>query len=134
MGCACKATVLVVDDDDDLRACTAQMLTFEGYRAIEAAGASEAIGVLSKHEVDVLLTDIRMPGLSGFVLAEQARRIQPDLCVIYCTGIIPDGQWDHQRNGAVVLKPYDGDRIASAIREVMGKDRQEPRKASHPDV
>jgi DNA-binding NtrC family response regulator len=62
---SCKATVLVVDDDAELRDITAQMLTVEGYRAMEANGASEAVGVLSKHEVDVLLTDFGCRGSAG---------------------------------------------------------------------
>src|SRR5271166_305164 len=82
MGCA-KATVLVVDDDAEVRATTAAMLLAEGYWPVEAGGASQAIELLLKHNVDVLFTDLRMPGLSGFVLAREAKRFQPHLHVIF---------------------------------------------------
>src|SRR5438067_128940 len=108
MGYAYKATVLVVDDDAEVRQTTAGMLVEDGYQTIEADGACEAIDLLSRHDVDVLLTDIHMPGLSGFALAQQAKRLKPDLMVLYKTGFIPPSMWDQRRNGAVLRKPYSG--------------------------
>ena len=128
MGRACKATVLVVDDDAEVRFTTVQMLIVEGYRAMEASGASEAVRVLSKHDVDVLLTDIRMPGLSGFVLAQQARRVQPHLRVIFTTGRISQAQWD-QRNGTVLRKPYRRDQLDAEIMKAIGGNTLEPPNA-----
>ena len=98
------------------------MLAEGGYRALEADGASAAIDRLSTDEVDVLLTDIRMPGLSGFVLAQQAKRLRPNLYVIFTTGVIPQSQWDDRRNGAVLRKPYSGAQLLAEIKRVIGAD------------
>ncbi len=122
MGDVSKATVLVVDDDADVRHIAVEMLAEGGYRALEADGASAAIDRLSTDEVDVLLTDIRMPGLSGFVLAQQAKRLRPNLYVIFTTGVIPQSQWDDRRNGAVLRKPYSGAQLLAEIKRVIGAD------------
>jgi CheY-like chemotaxis protein len=120
MGYADKRTVLVVDDDPDLRLVTAEMLVENGYHTIAADGASEAIDLLSRHDVDVLLTDIHMPGLSGFALAEQAKRLKPDLLVIFTTGFIPQSMWDQRRSGAVLRKPYSGRQLFAEITRLTG--------------
>ena len=126
MGCSSKATVLIVDDDAELRDITTQMLTAEGYRTMEADGASEAIGVLSHHDVDVLLTDVRMPGLSGLVLAQQAKRLQPNLQVIFISGCVSLRAWDGHRNGTVLFKPYHIRQLDREIMKALGQARQEP--------
>jgi DNA-binding NtrC family response regulator len=118
-GDTAKATVLVVDDDADVRELAVEMLADGGYRAIGAGGASEAIDRLSREEVDVLLTDIRMPGLSGFVLAQQAKRLRANLAVVFTTGVIPPSQWDERRNGAVLRKPYSGEQLLAAVERVV---------------
>jgi len=61
-----------------------------------------------------------LPGLSGFVLAQQAKRLKPDLMVIFTTGFIPQSQWDHRRNGAVLRKPYSGRQLIAEITRVTG--------------
>jgi DNA-binding NtrC family response regulator len=123
MGCAYKAAVLIVDDDAELRALTAEMLAVEGYRTMEADGASEAIFVLSKQDVDVLLTDVRMPGLSGILLAQQAKRIQPKLHVIFTTGAISLRQSDAQRHGTFLFKPYHARQLDFTITKALGEAR-----------
>jgi len=119
MAYAHKATVLIVDDDAEVRQVTRQILSNDGYLSIEASGACEAIDLLSRHEVDVLLTDIRMPGLSGFGLAREAKRLKPDLSVIFTTGFIPQSQWDEQRNGAVLRKPYRGQQLLAEVTKAV---------------
>ncbi|MFO0714879.1 MAG: response regulator [Sandaracinus sp.] len=80
------ATVLVVDDEPLVRRAVARSLRGIGYTVIEASSGEEALGVLSKTEVDVLLTDVTMPHLSGRELAERAGSIHPRMPVVFMSG------------------------------------------------
>lgn len=86
-------TILLVDDDDAVRAAIARLLRFSGFAVIEAANAGEAL-ILSEDatlDIRLLLTDVRMPRVDGLHLAERLRRNQPTLRVIYMTGHDPEG-------------------------------------------
>lgn len=65
---------LVVDDEEDLRYLLRFELEAEGYDVVEAAGGSEALEVLDRQEVDLVLLDLSMPGLDGFAVLEEMRR------------------------------------------------------------
>lgn len=83
-------TVLVVDDDAPLRKVVSQILTRAGQRVLEAADGLSALEVLAAEEVDVLLADVVMPGMSGYELAERARALRPSLAVVTMSGYPPD--------------------------------------------
>ena len=80
--------ILVVDDDQLVRDMTLRRLTKLGYRAIAAASGAEALEALaSGADIDLLLTDIRMPGgLHGPALAKEARRLRPQIKVLFVSG------------------------------------------------
>ncbi|MBV9523133.1 MAG: response regulator [Alphaproteobacteria bacterium] len=79
-------TILLVDDESELRDLIAATLTKPGYEVLTASDGYEAIRIIVSRKVDLLLTDIRLPGLSGFDLARQARLMRPHLHVIYMSG------------------------------------------------
>jgi CheY-like chemotaxis protein len=80
-------TVLVVDDDDDVRDLAVAILEGSGYRVLAAAGGEEALRALAVDDaVDVLFTDVMMPGLDGFALARRAQALRPELRVVYASG------------------------------------------------
>ncbi len=80
------ATLLVVDDDPDVLDLTASLLRDGGYRVLSAPGGPEALALLERETVDLVLTDVVMPGMTGFELVERARRHRPDLPAIYMSG------------------------------------------------
>ena len=82
---AAPDTVLVVDDDDSLRGTVAEVLSAHGYRAVPCAGAEEAIERLQAEGADVVVTDLRMPGMKGEALLEEVRRTFPEIPVIAVT-------------------------------------------------
>jgi CheY-like chemotaxis protein len=85
------ATVLVVDDDDDVRAVTAAALENCGLKVIEAASAAEALRLLDEpHGIDVIVTDVVMPGVSGFhvVRGAEERHIKVLVTSAYADGLI----------------------------------------------
>jgi CheY-like chemotaxis protein len=82
-----QATVLIVDDDPDVLDALSRILKRDGYRVIEATGSDQALSVIDEiASIDLLLTDIMMPGLDGFALADRARAQLPDLKILYLTG------------------------------------------------
>lgn len=119
-----RETVLLVDDDDIVRATVSAMLAELGYTVIEAPGGTEALAILRQGEkIDLLFTDIVMPGpLSGRKLADEARKLDPSLRVLYTSGytenaIVHHGQLDP---GVELLsKPYSREELGAKLRRVL---------------
>jgi CheY-like chemotaxis protein len=107
------STILFVEDHDDLRATTAAVLSTLGYDVIEARNGAEALNLLAGGvHVDILLTDLMMPEMSGFQLAVEVRRLQPFFKVIFVTGY----DLDPRLNGeTVVKKPFTMGQLSGAI-------------------
>jgi CheY-like chemotaxis protein len=80
-------TVLIVEDDHSVRLLMVDVLTELGYRAIEASDAKTALPIIeSSSQIDLLVTDVGLPGLNGRQLAEIARERRPALRVLFVTG------------------------------------------------
>ncbi len=110
-------TVLLVDDDHQVRAVTAQLLDRLGYKVLEAASGQAALDVLSE-EVDVLLTDYAMPGMNGAQLAQVARGVHPHLPVVFITGYADlEGLRGHEP--LVVQKPFRDDELAEKLEHAL---------------
>ena len=78
--------VLVVDDDDAVRAVTSEMLVRLGYTVVTAEDGARALRSLAENEVQVVLLDLSMPGLSGFEVYEALRRSGNSVHVVFMTG------------------------------------------------
>jgi DNA-binding NtrC family response regulator len=117
-----SSTVLVVDDDDDVRALAVSILHDAGYRAIPAASGDVAINLLlGGLYVDVLFTDIVMPGeLDGFALAFEAKQIYPDMKVLYTTGFSGFSASTAPIYGKILDKPYRPSTLASEVMRLLG--------------
>jgi CheY-like chemotaxis protein len=119
------AQILVVDDDQLIRDVMQRRLTSLGHRAIAAASSAEALEALaSGAHIDLLLTDIRMPGgLQGPALAREARRLLPQIKVLFVSGAPDDDtllQGGAGKNSwHLLLKPFTKAELADKIREVL---------------
>jgi PAS domain S-box-containing protein len=125
-----SATILVVDDDDDVREMTVEMLSDLGYRIRVAINGPEALAILRRDKsVDLLFSDVVMPaGMSGVELARAARRLRPDLRVLLSSGHPGDtGSQAIQPEFPFIAKPYRpstlGPRIAEALAGVVPRSR-----------
>jgi CheY-like chemotaxis protein len=105
-------TILVVEDDREVREVALAVIEAAGYRVLEAASGDDAHRLLRAHpdlQVDVLFTDVVMPGrLDGIDLAEAARDLRPELQVLFATGfanLVRDNR-DIDMRGPVLRKPY----------------------------
>ena len=117
-------SILVVEDDDDVRAYISEMLGELGYVAKTMSGAEEALKVLqdTSQKVDLLLTDVVMPGMNGRELAELAVAERPNLKVLFMTGYSRNAIVHHGRLDAGVLliqKPISERSIATKLRTIL---------------
>ncbi|MFH2202108.1 MAG: ATP-binding protein [Elusimicrobiota bacterium] len=117
-------TLLVVEDDAAVRRATIRGLRDCGYEVIEAASGEAAINVLSSQEkaIDLLMTDVVMPGISGVELAKRIREMRPEVKVIYTSGypgnLIADrGEFVPGKN--FLPKPFDSASLAALVRKTL---------------
>ncbi|PWS36688.1 response regulator [Falsiroseomonas bella] len=100
--------LLLVEDDPLVRGTLAEALTDAGFEVLEAGDAEAALHVVaSRDDISALLTDINLPGADGFVLARAARRLRPDLPVVYASGRVREA--DPRRalpDAAFLAKPF----------------------------
>ncbi len=120
--------ILLVEDDDLVRAHAVQLLTGLGYGVVAAANGPEALALLRENiPCDALFTDVIMPGgLTGPRLAEAARALRPGLPVLYTSGYTENAIIDHGRvdPGINLLhKPYRKPELAAKLRAVLGEKR-----------
>ena len=104
--------ILLAEDDKDLNALVCARLVAEGYEAIPCADGQEAIDTLGSREVDLVITDIMMPRVDGFALAEYIRETDTKLPILFLTAL--DDKPSKQRGFAIgiddyVAKPFDTD-------------------------
>ena len=120
-------TILVVEDDADLRETVVTSLSQLGYRALAAANADAALRILSGSEtVDLLFTDVMMPGGTlGPALAKRARELRPGLDVLYTTGYAEQSVLGHGSGVSpsdVIQKPYRNEDLALRIRIMLDRE------------
>jgi CheY-like chemotaxis protein len=112
-------SVLLVDDEEIVRVATAEMIRELGHEVVEAASGSEALGLLeSGLQVDVLITDYKMPRMDGTELARLVKDIQPEIAVLLITGYT--GASKEVGNYARLDKPFGQREIRAAFAELFG--------------
>ena len=123
-------TILVVEDDADVRIYSCETLRELGYHVLEAQNGQEGLELLDRHpEIRVLFTDVGLPGgMSGRELAERARKRRPTLGVLFTTGyarnaIVHDGRLDP--GVQLITKPFTQGALASKLRDIIDA-RQSP--------
>ena len=117
-----RLRILLVDDEQGVRDYTAQVLADAGYAVETAARADEAEALLRTEPIDLLITDIVLPGRDGVELARLLRRLQPDAKVLFTTGytrhiapeLLPDAE--------ILDKPYQRDGLLHAVLHVLGAE------------
>jgi CheY-like chemotaxis protein len=118
------ATVLLVDDEELVRIGTAEMLIDLGYSVVQAGSGAGALGVLrgGEVEIDLLVSDYLMPGMSGADLLREARRLRPELPILLMTGytnIVQGPAIELPR----LAKPFRQAELAARIAELLDAAR-----------
>jgi len=115
--------ILIVEDDRDLRESLATALRDEGYHAIAAQDADEAIASVKAHKVNIVFMDICLPGMNGVEVYKAIKKIQPTATTVMMTGFfvqdlvnaaISAGAYD------IIYKPFTMDDILKVIRKITG--------------
>ncbi len=116
-------TVLLVDDNPQVRGSICRVLSDQGYRVIEAANGAGALSLFesNKDRVDLLLIDLAMPDMSGREVARRLRRSRPNLKVLHVTGYSSPHLREEAGESPIELfqKPFDGRALARRVREVL---------------
>jgi CheY-like chemotaxis protein len=115
-----RFTILFTEDDRLVRDAVAELLRQHGFEVLVAEDGYDAIRQLMAQPVDLLFTDIVMPGISGFELARQAKLIRPNLNVLYLTGHFGHAAGrDGVRYGKLLEKPLRADEILTEVVQAL---------------
>jgi CheY-like chemotaxis protein len=119
-----QETILLVEDETGVREVTRKILQMRGYIVLEAGHAEEALYLCQQHagRIDLLITDVVMPGLSGPKLAKQLAQLYPNLKVLYISGYTDEDLKEyHAQNATPVLleKPFSVATLTRRVREIL---------------
>jgi CheY-like chemotaxis protein len=128
-------TILVCEDDDLVRMLVQSILTENGYRVLPASRAQEALELAQSHggAIDVLLTDVVMPQMSGPELVERLATVRPGLKVLFLSGYSADMIRGRAlpRDSAFLEKPFDEQSLLESIRSLVDPEAQTSMGAQH---
>ncbi len=115
-------TILVVDDEKNYLLVLSEILQDEGYEVLTAQGGPEALEIQKSSDLDLILTDMKMPGMDGIELLENIKALDPDLPVIMMTahGTV-DKAVEAMQKGAYsyILKPFDNERLTIYVKKAV---------------
>jgi two-component system cell cycle sensor histidine kinase/response regulator CckA len=122
-----QATVLLVEDDDNVRHALRRTLTRQGYTVLQASDGEHGLAVAAGHDgpIDVLVTDLMMPGMNGRVFADKLLQARPSVRVVFMSGYADDTV---KREGLVdathtfLQKPFTGAQLTKTIRDVTSRE------------
>jgi len=122
-------TILIVDDEANVRLAAEALLIGAGYQAVVAEDGTEAVAAFMQHrdKIKVLLTDVMMPFMDGPTLVRTLRRLNPELKVIVSTGRADNahaGDLEALRVQACVAKPYTREKLLATLDELLKGERQ----------
>ncbi len=118
------AKILIAEDDDVVREFIVRALNGDGHDLIETADGASALDALtqSNGEFDLLLSDVKMPGIDGIELALATGRRHPDIAIMLMTGYADQRERAHGLDALVhdvLSKPFSVDQIKGAVREAL---------------
>lgn len=116
-------TILVVDDEPEIRKLVAAMLTRNGYRALSADTGENALKLLEANpDIDLLLSDVVAPGMSGPMIAERIAALRPDIKVLFMTGYDATQvvqRFIVEKGYSLIVKPFTMDQLAVKIQALL---------------
>jgi CheY-like chemotaxis protein len=117
-------TILVVDDEPEIRKLATAMLTRSGYRVLTADSGENAIRLFRNNPgVDLLLTDVVAPGMSGPMIADQIAALRPDIKVVFMSGYDSTQvvqRYVVEKGYSLLTKPFTMEQLDAIVRKVLG--------------
>jgi two-component system cell cycle sensor histidine kinase/response regulator CckA len=119
-----RETVLLAEDEEQVRRMTRMILEMHGYHVLEASGGAEALAIYKEHEgqIDLIMTDVVMPQMSGRELAQSLETLRPGIKVLYLSGYTDDAIVRHgllDQEVAFLQKPFTPDALLRKVRAVL---------------
>lgn len=121
-----RNSVIIVDDDERLLEIFKTALSLEGYQCETASSADSALELINKTSFDIMLTDIRMPGIEGFELTHKAKKIIPDMAVIIMTAYAEEFSYDNAIEAGAsdfIKKPFTLNELMARIQHVKLQEK-----------
>ena len=120
--CGAMARVLVVDDEENIREILAEILMSGAHEVVTAADGAEALHKLRSGTFDLVFTDLGLPGMNGYEVASEIKKIRPDLPVGLVTGW--GATLDAEKARAhgvdlVISKPFRFEQVLSLVDEAL---------------
>lgn len=125
------ASVLIVDDEQGIRDLLTWELEGHGYQVVAAADGAGALQALAHAEFDLVISDVRMPGLSGLELLRKAKELAPDTDVLIASAFAdPEYTLECLRGGAFdfIQKPFDANHLLATVERAL--ERRQLREAA----
>jgi hypothetical protein len=124
-------TILLVEDDEQVRAVACSILRRHGYRVLEASNGGEALLACEQHTatIHLLLSDVILPKISGRQIAERLAPLRPDMKVLFMSGYTDEAILQREvldSDVAYLQKPITPEKLTRAVREVLGRKRPTP--------
>jgi len=118
-------TVLLVEDEESVRQLVRDTLTAKGYRVVEAENGEAGLAAAAQHQgkIDLVITDVVMPGIGGRELIKQLAELRPETKVLYLSGYTEDAiisEGTIEREAAFLQKPFTLKSLSQKVREVLG--------------
>jgi len=121
-------TLLVVDDEDALVRLAKEILDAHGYRVLTASDGEQALEVLKKESIDLVISDVIMPNMDGYQLAEQIQKNYPHIKIQMASGFA-DGRHEHMINNKLHLnllhKPYTSNTLLAHVRSLLDENKKQ---------
>lgn len=124
MASSFNKTILIVDDEEALSHMLNDMLSEEGYHVLEANSAARALGILKSTKVDLMISDIIMPGMSGFELVDKVHELYPQVKIQLVTGYSDQVQDDVVLHKKILYKPYQQLDILERVSNLLQSDEE----------
>ena len=124
-----SVTILVVDDEDTVLALVRTMLWRAGFTVLEAQGAEEALHVASEHagSIDLLVSDVLMPGANGYELADALTSVRPGTKVLFMSGyrdkVLSESTGRASSEAPLLRKPFTQHALVSKIQDLLAAQR-----------
>jgi len=123
------ATILVVDDEPDMLDNVARILRRGAYACCTVANGREALALIGRHHPDLILTDLRMPGMDGLALLRAIKQLSPPTPVVIFTAYTSEANAQEALAAgaaAFLAKPFSGAQLLQTVRQALGQREQAP--------
>lgn len=118
--------ILLIEDDDNNRFALTELLLIEGYEVLSLSKGRDAIEAIKKGKFDLIISDIKMPGITGYNVIQEAKKYCPDTPFIFLTAYasFPDQRVGYKMGcDRYIIKPYTIEEILGTIRDLLREKR-----------